>query len=262
MILTVDIGNSNIVYCGYINDKLCFTARASTDHKKESDQYAVEINGILALKGYSKAKIKGIVVSSVVPGISPVLFRALRLFCDERPFLFEPSRHVNGVYAGIKIAIDNPGELGSDLLAAAVSVKKSRPLPAVIIDMGTATKISALDKDGVFRGVAISPGLFLSMNALFGGTSLQKSSLEAPVKAIGTNTADSIQSGIVYANASMLDGMIDRFEAELGEIKSIVATGGACRYVIPNCKREIEICDSLVLDGLYAAYMEYRDSKK
>lgn len=250
MILAVDIGNTNIVLGGYENGALTFSTRVSTDKSLEADQYALELSGILHLYGIPAKSIEGAILSSVVPQITDTVARALRLFAG-----VEPLRLTQSLPVGVKVAIDHPAELGADLLAGAVAAKARYPLPAIVIDMGTATKLTAVDADGAVQGVSIMPGLFISLNALVSGASqLGGIAAAAPRRAIGKNTVESMQSGVVFGAAGMLDGMIERFEAELGPVKTIVATGGAAGCVVPHCKRAITHVPTLILDGLYEVY--------
>lgn len=248
MVLAVDVGNSNIVMGGYQNGKIMFLTRLSTNHKLEADQYALQIKGILSLYGAENIKLEKVVMASVVPGLTSVIVRAFRHFCDVPPHVISLKD------AGcINICIDNPRELGTDILASAISVAQKSPLPAVIIDMGTATKITALDQNCNLLGVAISPGLYISLSALVKGTNtLSGIPVEAPDAAIGKNTAESMKSGLVFGTAAMLDGMIDRFAEEMGGLSTIIATGGVAHVVAPHCKHKVEICDTLLLDGLYS----------
>ncbi len=250
MILTVDIGNTNIVLGGYENDALAFSTRVSTDKSREADQYALELSGILRLYGVASERIEGAILSSVVPQITDTVVRALRLFAG-----VEPLRLTQSMPTGVTVEIENPAELGADLLAGAAAAKAMYPLPAIVIDMGTATKLTAVDANGAVQGVSIMPGLFISLNALVSGASqLGGIATAAPRRAIGKNTVESMQSGVVFGAAGMLDGMIERFEAEMGPVKTIVATGGAAGFVAPHCKRSITHVPTLILDGLYEVY--------
>ena len=250
MVLALDIGNSNLVLGGYDQGKIRFVARTATERKYEADQYAVELSGILQLYGVGTDAIEGVVLSSVVPSLTGVLLRAFRHFTDKEVM------RLSLCHAGsVKVGIDNPAELGMDILASAIAVQSSRPLPAAIIDMGTATKLTALDASGVLRGVAIAPGLYVSLDALLSNASLLSGiPLEAPASVIGRNTPESLKSGVVLGSAAMLDGLLDRFAAEMGSLKTVVATGGGASVVIPHCRHEIELCDTLLLDGLFKAY--------
>lgn len=256
MLLAVDIGNSNIVFGVYDKKKLCFYSRISTDKKLESSQYAVQIYEILKLNNIAAELINRAVISSVVPRLTKVLTDAcVMLFgnCTEE--------FCAAHFPDLEIKIDNPQELGSDLCAGALFVKRNLPVPAVIIDIGTATKLSAIDKFGAFCGAAIAPGIFISLDALLSKTSmLMDIQVVAPKKAIGTNTQDAIKSGMLLGTAAMLDGMIERFTAELGTVKTIVGTGGGASFVFPLMKNKVLLRQTLVLDGILSAfYPEHKD---
>lgn len=252
MVLAVDVGNSNIVMGGYKEGEVAFLSRMSTERHMEADQYAVQFKGVLALYGVASESIEGITMATVVPALTPVLLRAFAHLTAAPPLVLG-LRH----RGDIAVDIEDPAELGTDILASALAVRHTRPLPAVIIDMGTATKVTALDADGVLRGVAISPGLFISLDAMVSrASSLGGIPVESPQHAIGRNTPESMKSGVVLGSASMLDGMIDRFAGEMGPVKTVVATGGAAAVVVPNCRHTVELCDTLLLDGLYTAYRQ------
>jgi type III pantothenate kinase len=161
----------------------------------------------------------------------------------------------SGVKTGLNILIDDPSSLGSDLAAAAVAAMVDYPQPVIIIDMGTATTITVVDEGNRFIGGAIVPGVALSMNALSGGTSLlHKVPIEAPKKCISGTTTACMQSGAVFGNAALLDGMIDRFEQELGKKTTVVATGGIAAKIIPHCQHRIVYDEDLLLKGLGIIY--------
>lgn len=160
-----------------------------------------------------------------------------------------------GVKTGLNIKIDNPAQLGADLAAGAVGAMGKYPTPCVIIDMGTATTLSVLDKEGAFVGGAIAAGIRSTLDALSTNTAqLPFINLQAPDSVVGTNTVSSMQSGLILGAAAMLDGMIDRIEEEIGELASVIATGGLAEMVVENCRREIVIDNNLLLDGLYKIY--------
>lgn len=250
MILAIDIGNTNIVLGGFRGGPVKFLARMTTDRHMEADQYAVQLQGIFELYDVDKVTIEGIVLSSVVPGVTEVMLRALRHFTPVQPVLLNLQ-----LASPLTVDIENPAELGMDLLASAIAVQAGYPLPAVIIDMGTATKLIAIDSDSKLRGVSIAPGLYVSLEALVGNASLLRGiALSAPPAAIGRNSTQSMQSGIVLGNACMIDGLIDKIAEEMGGLQSIVATGGAAPVVIPHCRHNIKFVDTLILDGLLLAY--------
>lgn len=251
MFLAVDIGNSNISLGVYDNEKTIFMSRLSTDKFKTPDQLAIELKEIFALHKTDINFCSGAAVSSVVPELSGGVCEAIRLITGCNPVLLGP-----GLKTGMNILIDNPAQLGADLLAGAVAAAKLYPLPCLVVDLGTASKISAIDKSGAFRGCAIAPGIRVSLNALSDSTSqLPNISLKTPSKAIGTNTLDSMQSGTVFGFSGMIDALCDRFESELGEGEcSVVATGGLAKDIVKNCKRKIEYKKDLVLYGLKLIY--------
>ena len=250
MLLTIDIGNTNITLGAYDNDVLCFTARLATAHGTTSDQYAVEIKNILELHGLNAARIEDCIISSVVPSVGSAVCNAVSLLCNIVPLELGP-----GVKTGLNILIDNPAQLGADLAAGAVGAMTQYPLPAFIIDLGTATKVCAVDKNKSFRGCMIAPGVQISLKALTDTSSLLPTiSLEPPKKACGTNTVESMQSGVVLGTAAMIDGILDKFAEELGEPATIVATGGLSYFISPVCKREIVYDRHLILKGLKAIY--------
>ncbi len=250
MILAIDIGNTNITLGAFENDALRFTARLATDPHKTEDQCAIDIKNLLRLNECPTASIEGAAISSVVPNVGSAMKRALRRICGVDPVVIGP-----GVKTGLNIRIDNPAQLGADLVAGAVGASAKYPAPCIIFDLGTATTISVIDKSGAMVGGAIAAGVASTMNALATKTAqLPSVDLEAPDNVIGANTVDCIKSGIIIGAAAMLDGMTARIERELGCKATLVATGGLARCVTDRCEREVIIDDDLLLDGLLAVY--------
>ena len=246
MLLAIDIGNTNITLGLFYEDILKVTARLATDPKKTPDEYAVSIKDTLALHGEEAAAIEDCIISSVVPSVAHSVSSAIALLCDTVPLLLGP-----GVKTGLNIKIDNPAQLGADLAAGAVGALHEYTMPCIIIDMGTATTISVLDKSGAFLGGTIGAGVRMTMRALAEGTAaLPAISIAAPKSVIGKNTVDCMQSGIVLGTAAMLDGIIDRINDELGESATVVATGGLSKEIINYCKNDIIYNENLLLDGL------------
>ena len=254
LLLCIDIGNTNIVLGGYRGEELLFISRIATDRLRTGDQYAVELRDILLLNGVDPEEFEGAMLSSVVPSLSMALS-----FAAERVLGVKPLQLIPGIKTGLNIRIDNPAETGPDLVAAAVAAKAKYPLPIIVIDMGTATTITVVNKKGDFIGGAIMPGLRVSLDALVGKTSLLTGiALSAPDKAIGTNTADCMRSGAVFGMAGMIDSLCERFKAELGEDATVVATGGLCPVIVPNCSTEITVDDHLLVEGLRLIYERNR----
>lgn len=249
MILTIDVGNTHTIIGVYDKEELIFTARMSTDRQKTRDEYAVTIRSILSLSD-KVGEIEGAIISSVVPQVSGLLQGAINRLYDCKVFIVGP-----GVKTGLNIKIDNPAQLGADLVCVSVAAQKKYPLPSIVFDLGTATTISALNKNGEMVGGSILTGVNTALNALAQGTAqLPQISLEGEVDVIGSNTIDCMRSGAVLGNACMIDGMIERYKEILGEDTTVIATGGLSKAIAPHCREEIIIDETLLLDGLYAIY--------
>lgn len=249
MIITIDIGNTNITFGVFENDKIKFVSRLATQRCLTPDQYAVNFTNIFNLHGIDTQKIKGAIISSVVPEITYTLKEAIEPFC-KKVIILAP-----GVKTGLDIAIDNPAQLGADLAAGAVGAAENYPLPAFVIDLGTATKIYCVNEKKSFLGGMIAPGVSISLNALC-NTSSQLPTIEfkAPSKACGTNTIECMQSGVILGTAAMIDGMIEKYTEEVGTPASIVATGGLSSFIVNECKSNIIYDKDLLLKGLYHIY--------
>lgn len=250
MLLSIDIGNTNISLGVFSGDELVLNCRLATERQKTDDQYAIQFTDIFTLYKIDPQKIKGGIISSVVPEITNAVKAALNKLIDGKVVTLEP-----GVKTGLNILIDNPAQLGADLAAGAVGAAAEYPLPAFIIDLGTATKICVVDAKKNFRGCLIAPGVAISLKALTDTSSLLPTiSLEAPKKVCGTNSAESMQSGVILGTASMIDGLVDRLAEEIGEPKSIIATGGLSYFLPEVCKHKMIHDKDLVLKGLKKIY--------
>lgn len=250
MIIAVDIGNTNIVLGCIEDDKILFEARMATDLIKTSDQYCAELKTMLSLFEVAPEDIDGSIISSVVPPVLNSFKTAIRKLTGCSALVVGP-----GIKTGLNIRMDNPSEVGSDLIVAAVAAIAEYGAPLLLVDMGTATTITAIDESGAFVGGCICLGVKISMEALTGRTAqLPGISLDEPRCAIGKNTRDSMRSGIMLGAASMLDGLLDRMEAELGTKVTVVATGGISKFVLPLCRRKMIYDRSLMLKGLKLLY--------
>lgn len=256
MILAIDIGNTNIVLGGFHDHKILFEARMATDHLKTSDQYWAELKNMLNLFEVDLTRVEDVIVSSVVPPVLNSVKTAVRKLTGKNCMIVGP-----GLKTGLDIRVDNPRQVGSDLIVAAVAAIKDYGTPLLIVDMGTATTITAVDKNGAYLGGCICPGVKISLDALISRTAqLPGISLGEPQKVIGRNTIDCMQSGVMIGAAAMLDGMIDRMEQELGSPCKVVITGGISRFITPYCKREMTYDKDLLLKGLMTLY--YNNAKK
>ena len=257
MILTVDIGNTNITIGAFKADRLLFTSRLATDRKRTSDQYAVELLNVFKLHKVEISDFSGAIVSSVVPEVTDAIKLSVITVTGKTPQILNTD-----IGSGLNVINNLNGHIGADIAAVSVGAIKKYPLPCFILDLGTATKIILLDESGKFMGCTISPGVGISLYALASRTSqLPTINLETPESSIGTNTVDCMKSGLVYGTAAMLDGLTDRMEKDFGQpVKTIIATGGLSKEIVKNCNKDIVYDDNLILDGLKFIY-ERKNSK-
>jgi type III pantothenate kinase len=246
MLLCVDVGNSNIVVGLWDQDKWLAHWRALTVREQTADEYATLLKALLRDGGYEWTAIKRVVIASVVPPLTSV-FR--EVFVDHwriQPLMVSP-----GVRTGLRIRIDNPVELGADLVADAVAAHNRFHTACIVVDFGTATTFSAVSREGDFVGVAIAIGLGVAAEALSSRTAqLPRVGLLPPPTAIGKNTIHSMQSGLVYGHIGLVEELIRRIRAELGGEAQVIATGGLSSALAPLTK-EIGFVDPwLTLDGL------------
>lgn len=246
MVLTVDVGNTNIVLGGFEGEDLKFVSRMKTDKYKMQDEYAIEFKAILEFNGYVPGMFDGAIISSVVPPLQPTLKRAIAKLLGCRVLTVSP-----GTKTGLNIRIDNPAETGADLVCGCVGAIKRYPLPCVVVDLGTASKFLVIDQAGNFLGGPILPGVSISLDALSRNTAQLPHIEFHPIDhVIGTNSIDCMRAGILFGTASMVDGMVDRIEEELGERVTVVMTGGVAQGIAPYCRREINFDENLLLYGL------------
>lgn len=252
MILAVDIGNSNIVLGGMEGQKIIFEARIRTDATKTSDEYCVDLKNILDVYGVKAADLEGAIVASVVPQVLNSIKTAIKKLTGKNCLVVGP-----GLKTGLNIKVENPSQTGADLVVGAVAALREHKPPMIVIDMGTATTMIVLDETGAFIGGSISPGVKISMDALTDRTALLPGlQLDQPRRAIGRNTIDCMRSGIMLGTACMIDGMVERMEAELGRKATVVATGGIAKFVLPMCRTQILYDKDLLLKGLAILYGE------
>ena len=246
MILALNIGNSNITFGGYTPDgKLVFSSRLFADTALSSDELLYKIVNMLALYGAEPQQITAVIFSSVVPALTPRLREALRKMCECQIMEVGP-----GLKSGVRIRMDNPAQLGGELLCAIVGALQHCTPPCVVVNFDTATTLLAVDTTGALVGGAILPGPQCSLGALIRNTAqLPQVELEArPRKLLGTNTADCLHSG-------MLDGMVAQIRGMLGASEApVVATGTLPDSVRAACTTEIHYRETLILEGLYVIW--------
>ncbi len=252
MILTIDIGNSNIVLGGVEGENIVFEARLRTDSTKTSDEYCIDLKMILEVYGVKAADVEGSIIGSVVPQVLNSIQTAIKKLTGKAALVVGP-----GLKTGLNILIDNPAQTGADLVVGCVAALQEHKPPMIVVDMGTATTMIVLNKDGALIGGMIAPGVKISLDALTERTALLPGlQLDQPKKAIGRNTIDCMRSGIMMGAACMLDGMVERMEAELGAKSTVIATGGIARFVIPMCKTPMVYDKDLLVKGLAHLYRE------
>ena len=250
MLLALDVGNTNVTIGVYDREELLFVSRMATDSARMEDQYAIELLDILGLHKVDREAITGAVLSSVVPNLTEYISAAVKRIFGFRPLVVSYES-----LEGLKISIRHPETTGPDLIAGYVAAKELYGCPCIVIDMGTATTITVIDKEGALLGGGIVPGVGISLDALTSRAALLSSiSLDTPAHVIGRDTVECLQSGMVYGTASMLDGFCDRIEEELGYPCRVVATGGLAGQVVRCCRRKVELSDTLLLDGLKLIY--------
>ncbi len=256
MILTIDIGNSNIVIGGVEGERIAFEARLRTDATKTSDEYAVDLKSLLDIYGIGVNTIEGAIIGSVVPQVLNSMQTAVKKLTGHTALVVGP-----GLKTGLNIAIENPNQTGADLVIGSVAALREHKAPMIVVDMGTATTMVVLDERGAFVGGAISPGVKISLDALTDRTALLPGlQLDKPKRAIGRNTADCMRSGIMLGTACMIDGMVQRMEQELGYKCKVIATGGIGKFIVPLCNTPIHYDKDLLVKGLAILYRENRKS--
>lgn len=246
MLLTIDIGNTNLTLGLYEGDKLGAHWRLATDHNRMPDEYGLQFLGLLQNANKTLKDIQGISVASVVPPLTGRVVQACREYLKQEPLVVDA-----GVKTGIKIRYEDPKAVGADRVCDAVAVMKLYGGPACVVDFGTATTFNAVTKDGEYLGGAITAGINLAAEALYTrAAKLPRIDLQVPPSVIGRNTVHAMQSGLLFGYVSMVEGMVNRFRAELGGDMKVVATGGLAEVVAHETKVIDIIAPWLTLEGL------------
>ena len=256
MILTVNIGNTHITVGGYEQDTLRFCGRLHSDTAATVDEYAIRLVNLLSLHGASPAQIEGGILGSVVPVLSGRVLSALRILCNARILTVGP-----GLKSGIKLRLDNPAQLGAELLCGAVAALAECSGPLVVISADTAISMMAVNAKQELVGGVILPGPQLSLSALVKNTAqLPQIDLatKAPASILGKSTSSCLQNGFVLGTASQLDGLAARFCAELSPQTAFYATGNLPRAIRDACRTPIRYRETLITDGLYRIWQKNR----
>ena len=253
---TVNIGNTHITIAGYEHDALQFSGRLHSDAAATIDEYAMDLLNLLSLYRVQTERIEGGILGSVVPALTGRVLAALRMLCSARFLTVGP-----GLKSGIKLRLDNPAQLGAELLCGAVAALAETPGPLAVISADTAISIMAVNEKQELVGGVILPGPQLSQAALVQKTAqLPQIDLSAPASAsiLGKNTAACLQNGFVLGTASLLDGLAERFRAELGPELKFYATGNLPRTIREACHTNILYRETLITDGLYRIWQKNR----
>jgi type III pantothenate kinase len=246
MLLTIDVGNTNITLGLYDGEDLGSRWRLATDHNRMADEYGLQFLGLVNHAHCPIESIEGICIASVVPPLTGRLVHACKQYLGKDPFIIDET-----VTTGLDILYDNPRAVGADRIVDAVAVRKLYSLPACVVDFGTATTFDAITVEGAYLGGAIAPGLSIGAEALYQHTAkLPRVDLVSPPSVIGDNTIHAIQAGLIFGYVSMVEGMVNRFRKILGENMVVIATGGLAEIVAKETESINFIAPWLTLDGL------------
>jgi type III pantothenate kinase len=237
-----------------VGSRLLAHWRVATCASDTADELAVRICSLLALDGFDCKAVKAVAIASVVPPLTGQWQRMARKLADSEPLIIDSS-----VDSGLTLRFSNPTEIGADRLAVAVAAIARYGAPVVVVDFGTATNIEVIDKDGVFVGGIIAPGLVTSAEALFSAAArLAKTDIHVPEQVIGSSTIHAVQSGLTYGEIDRIDGLIRRVFAQLGYTATVVATGGLSARVVGLSETINAVNDDLALDGIQLIYQRNR----
>jgi type III pantothenate kinase len=259
MLLVLDVGNTNTVL-GVFNSQssdgetkygpLLAHWRVSTTKTQTVDEYGVLFRNLFAMSGIEFTAVEGAVISSVVPPLDSTLREVCERYFRSRPLFIEP-----GVKTGMPVHYDNPAEVGADRIVNGVAAYEKFGGPCIVVDFGTATTFDVVSKNGEYLGGVITPGIGVSADALFARTArLPRVDIRKPPRVLATNTVNSVQSGLYYGYLGLIDGILERLIAELGENVAVVATGGLATLMSGGSKYIREVDDLLTLDGLRIIY--------
>lgn len=246
MLLTIDIGNTNLTLGLYNGAELGRHWRLATDHARMPDEYGLQLLGLLQHAGRTQAGLTGVSLSSVVPPLTGRVMQACREYLQQEPLVVD-----TGVKTGIRIRYEDPKAVGADRICDAVAVMHLHGGPACIIDFGTATTFNALTEEGDYLGGAITAGINLAAEALYArAAKLPRIDLGRPPSVIGRNTVHAMQSGLLFGYVAMVEGMVARFRQELGPQTKVIATGGLAEIVAAETPVIEIVAPWLTLDGL------------
>lgn len=246
MLLTIDIGNTNLTLGLYQGEQLGPHWRLATDHERMPDEYGLQFLGLLDHAGYDPGDVSGVCMASVVPPLATRIIQACQTYLNQTPLVVDER-----VKTGVTVRYEDPKAVGADRIADAAAVQKLYGGPACVVDFGTATTFDALSATGEYLGGAIAPGINIAADALFHRTSqLPRVNLQRPPSAIGRNTVHAMQSGLLFGYIGLTEGMVARFREELGANMKVIATGGLAEIIAPETRVIQHVAPWLTLDGL------------
>ena len=250
MLLAVDVGNTNIVIGVFDGERLVADYRLHTDDRATGDELGVMVTDLLDRRDITPADVHAVMVSNVVPTLQRAVDRLSRGYFDHEPLMLGP-----GLRTGIRIRVDDPREVGADRIANAVAARHLYGVPAILVDFGTATTFDAIGPDGDYLGGAIAPGIQISHDALVSHAALlSRVELVPPASPIGRNTTTSMQAGIVFGYVGLVEGLVVRFQHELGSHANVIATGGIAAQLAPLIPAITVVDERLTLTGLRLIY--------
>lgn len=246
MLMTIDIGNTNISLGVYQGDVLGPSYRVSTDHQRMPDEYGLQLDGLLKHGGLDPEDISGVCLASVVPQLTGVFIQACQEYLNLNPLVVDA-----GVKTGVRILYETPKAVGADRIVDAAAVQHLYGGPACVVDFGTGTTFDAISREGDYLGGAIAPGIGIAADALFRrAAKLPKVELNTPPSVIGKNTPHAMQSGLIFGYVGLVEGMVARFKHELGSDMKVIATGGLTDIIAAETEVIDIVAPWLTLDGL------------
>jgi type III pantothenate kinase len=246
MLLTIDIGNTNITLGLFQGKELGPRWRLATAYDHMPDEYGLQLLGLLEHSGHSPTDVTGICLASVVPPLTSKLLEACRRYLNHEPLVVDA-----GVKTGVRVRYEDPRAVGADRIVDAVAVIHLYGTPACVVDFGTATTFDAISKNGDYLGGAIAPGIGIAAEALFQRTAkLPRVDIQKPPSVIGRNTVHSMQSGLLYGYVGLVEGIVARYKIELGAEMKVIATGGLADIIAPETSVIQIVAPWLTLDGL------------
>lgn len=246
MLLTIDVGNTNITLGLYEGDTLGPRWRIATEHQSMPDEYGLKFVGMFNHAGIAMGELQGICLASVVPPLTGIVVEACRKYLQHDPLVVDA-----GVKTGVRVLYEDPKAVGADRIVDAAAVQHLYGGPACVVDFGTGTTFDAITAEGDYLGGAIAPGIGIAAEALFArGAKLMRVDLQRPPSAIGRNTTHALQSGLLFGYVGLVEGLVVRFREELGEGMKVIATGGLAEVVAKETDVLEIIAPWLTLDGL------------